>query len=57
MKSYFTVRQVTELLQLHWQTILKYIRQRKLKAAKFGREYRISPEDLDEFIQQAKERK
>lgn len=49
-KKYFTVEQVAEILQVHWQTILRYIRIGKLKAFKIGKGYRIKNEDLESFI-------
>lgn len=48
--SYYTVKQISELLQVHWQTILNYIKNDKLKAVKLGKGYRISQEALDNFI-------
>lgn len=48
--SFFTVEQVAKLLQVHWQTVLNYIKNGKLKAVKLGKGYRISKEALDHFI-------
>lgn len=48
--SFYTVEQVSELLQVHWQTVLNYIKNGKLKALRLGKGYRIQKEDLDEFI-------
>ena len=50
--SFYTVGQVAELLQVHWQTVLNYIKGGKLEAVKLGRGYRISKEALDKFIKQ-----
>jgi len=50
--SFYTVEQVAELLQVHWQTVLNYIKSGKLQAVKLGRGYRISQEALDNFIRQ-----
>jgi excisionase family DNA binding protein len=47
---FLTVKQVTELLQVHWQTVLNYIKSEKLKAVKLGKGYRISQHALDKFI-------
>ena len=49
--EFLTVEQVAELLQIHWQTVLNYIKNGKLKAVKLGKGYRISKEELDIFIQ------
>jgi putative molybdopterin biosynthesis protein len=43
-------REVADLLKLNLLTIYEYIRQGKLRAVKFGRNYRIHEEDLEEFI-------
>lgn len=51
--SFYTVTQVAELLQVHWQTVLNYIRGGKLQAIKLGKGYRISKESLDLFIRQS----
>ena len=43
-------REVAELLKLNLLTIYDYIHQGKLRAAKFGRSYRIHEKDLETFI-------
>ncbi|KKT19093.1 MAG: hypothetical protein UW03_C0024G0007 [Candidatus Peregrinibacteria bacterium GW2011_GWA2_43_8] len=45
-----TPEQVAKTLQLHHLTVLKLIKQRKLRAIKFGRVYRIRESDLDSFL-------
>jgi excisionase family DNA binding protein len=50
--SFYTVLQVSELLQVHWQTVLNYIKSGKLEAVKLGKGYRISKEALDQFVKQ-----
>jgi len=50
--SFLTVEQVAELLQVHWQTVLNYIKGGKLKAVKLGKGYRISKEAIDKFIEE-----
>lgn len=50
--EFLTVEQVAELLQVHWQTVLNYIKARKLKALKLGKGYRIPKQALDTFIKQ-----
>lgn len=49
-----TVEQVAELLKVHWQTVLNYIKSGKIKALKLGKGYRITKRDLDEFINKNK---
>lgn len=53
-RGFLTVEQVSELLQVHWQTVLNYIKSGKIKAIKLGKGYRISKEDLNQFIKQNK---
>ena len=48
--KFYTVQEVADLLQVHWQSVLNYIKNGKLKALKLGKGYRISQEALDEFI-------
>jgi len=50
--EFYTVEQVTELLKVHWQTVLNYIKRGKLKAIKLGKGYRISKEAFNEFIKE-----
>ena len=52
--EFLTVEQVAELLQVHWQTILNYIKNGKLKAIKLGKGYRIERKEIDKFIQNNK---
>lgn len=47
---YYTVAQVANILQVHWQTVLNYIKMGKLKAIRLGKGYRISKESLEEFV-------
>lgn len=50
--EFLTVEQVAELLQVHWQTILNYIKNGKLKAMKLGKGYRISKEAFNRFVKE-----
>ncbi len=49
-KTYYTVQEVADLLKLHWQSVLTYIKSGKLEAVKLGKGYRISETALQEFI-------
>ena len=49
-----TVREVAERLKLREYTVRDYIRKGKLSAAKFGRVWRVSEEDLEKFIEERK---
>lgn len=46
----YTVKEISEILRIHWQTVLTYIKTGKLKALKMGKGYRVTQEDLNEFI-------
>ncbi len=45
-----TVHEVAKILRLNPLTVYGYIRNGKLRAAKFGRSYRIAEDDLQHFI-------
>ena len=49
-----TVREVALKLRLNPLTIYEYIRSHKLSAMRFGRYYRISQQDLMQFIKSQK---
>ena len=50
MEKYLTVTEVAERLQVHWQSVLTYIKNGELEAVKLGRGYRISEEAIEAFI-------
>ena len=50
MEEILTADQVAKILQVHPFTVLKFIKQGKLKASKLGRVYRIRRSDVDEFL-------
>jgi excisionase family DNA binding protein len=50
-KDWLTSDEIAEDLRVHVSTVREWIRQRKLKAAKFGRDYRIKRKDYEEFIE------
>jgi excisionase family DNA binding protein len=45
-----TPEQVAQILQMHPFTVLKFIKQGRLKASKLGRVYRIRRSDVDFFL-------
>ena len=51
MVKYYSVTEVAERLQVHWQSILTYIKKGELEAVKLGRGYRISDEAIQEFLE------
>jgi excisionase family DNA binding protein len=46
-----TPEQVAGILQVHILTIYSYIREGRLDAIRLGRSYRITPQDLEQFIE------
>lgn len=50
MEEILTAEQVAQILQVHQFTVLKFIKQGKLKASKLGRVYRIRKSDVDAFL-------
>jgi len=56
-EKYYTVEKVAEIVGMHPKTILRFIREGKLKANKVGREWRISGHDLSIFVEGKDRRK
>lgn len=52
--KYFSVKQAAEILQVSEETIRIWIRTKRLGASKIGRDYRISQEDIDEFMRKGR---
>ena len=50
LQDVMTPKQVAEFLRLDTETVYRLIRRKQLAAARIGRTYRISREDLDEFL-------
>ncbi len=49
MKLY-TLQEVADILRVSRQTIYNYVTAGRLKATKYGKEYRVTEEILQEFI-------
>ncbi len=49
-----TVEQVAKQMQVHVETVRVWIRRGELIAINIGNEYRISPDDLRDFLQRRK---
>ena len=47
--KFYTIDQVAEILGIHHKTVRKFIKEGKLNANKLGKQWRISPLDLDRF--------
>jgi len=54
IEKYLTTEQVANILQVHPLTILKFIKQGKLKGVKIGRVYRIQENDVKQFLDERK---
>jgi len=52
MQEIYTSDQVAKILQIHPQTVLKFIRDGKLKASKVGRGYRVKAQAIEEFLEE-----
>jgi len=50
--DWLTAEEIAEDLRINVSTVREWIRKKKLKAAKFGRDYRIRRSDYEEFIAQ-----
>ena len=46
-----TPAQVAKRLQVHRDTVLRWIREEKLVGTRVGRQMRIHPRDLEDFLQ------
>jgi excisionase family DNA binding protein len=55
--EYYTTKQLSEMLQVTEETIRKYIRDGKLGALMFGRDYRISEVDLYNYSETYRKKK
>ncbi len=47
----YTLQEVADILRVSRQTIYNYVTAKKLKASKIGKEYRVTEEMLQDFIQ------
>lgn len=49
-KKYYTVPEVAEKLEVHWQSVHNFIKRGELEALKLGRGYRISDQAIKTFL-------
>ena len=47
--DYYSIDEVASILKVAYLTVYRWVRYRKLKAIKAGKQYRISKEELDSF--------
>ncbi len=50
-EKYYTVEQISNMIDMHPKTIQRYIREGKLRAKKIGKSWRISGHDLSVFAE------
>ena len=46
----YTLQEVADILRVSRQTIYNYVTAKRLRATKYGKEYRVTEEDLQDFI-------
>jgi len=51
--EWMTVEEIAQDLRVKESTVREWIRQKRLKAAKIGRDYRIKREDYQKFIDES----
>jgi excisionase family DNA binding protein len=50
--EWLTVEEIAQELKMHVDTVRGWIRNGKLKATRFGRDYRIKRKDFDKFVEE-----
>lgn len=53
-QEFYTAKELADKLRVNIMTIYRYINARKLKAYKFGKEFRIDKKEFDSFLNKAK---
>lgn len=53
-KQFYTAKELADLLSLNVMTIYRYIKAKKFRAHKFGKEFRIERGEFERFINNAK---
>jgi excisionase family DNA binding protein len=53
-KDFYTAQDLADKLSVNIMTIYRYIKAKRLKAYKIGKEFRIGRADFDKFIEQTK---
>lgn len=57
MRTYLNTYHVAKSLGVNVQTVRHYIRQGELRAAKVGKRYVVTQEDIDDFLEMRKQRR
>ena len=53
-KEFYTSQELADKLQVNIMTIYRYIKRKKLKAYKIGKEFRIDRSEFDKFLNSVK---
>ncbi len=53
-KDFYTAQNLADKLSVNIMTIYRYIKAKRLKAYKIGKEFRIERSDFEKFIEQTK---
>ena len=48
--TFYTAREVADMLKVNIMTIYRYIKKGKIRAHKIGKDFRIDKKDLERFI-------
>lgn len=51
INNYYTVEQISNMLNIHPKTIQRYIREGRLHATKIGKSWRVTGHDLSVFVE------
>ena len=57
MRGYLNTHHVAKSLGVNVQTVRHYIRQGELRAARVGKRYVVTEEDIDDFLERRKQRR
>ena len=52
-KEFYTAQELADKLRVNIMTIYRYIKAKKLKAYKIGKEFRIDRSEFDKFLKKA----
>jgi putative resolvase len=52
-KPFYTAHELAEILEVNVMTIYRYIKAKKLKAIKIGKEFRIEKVEFEKLIKQS----
>ncbi len=53
-EEFYTAKELADKLRVNIMTIYRYINAKKLKAYKFGKEFRIDKKEFDSFLNKSK---